>query len=273
MKNIKILHVDDDRDILLFTKMYLERIAENLQISQVEKPNDAINRLHEGSYDCIISDYKMPEMNGISLATIIKKEQDIPIILYTGQGSEEVAEEAFQVGIDDYQRKESDPGHYTVLAKKINNVVEKSRALKSLHKSVFTYRSVIENATQGIIVVKGQRFMYVNPRVTEISGYTWEELSEMDVLEPVQEAYRDKLLYEFQMIENGVSRQPFHIGYRTKHGDLRYLDIKGIMTEWEGETALMLYVTDLSNAEEKLLCIRESEDSSYVLEQSPVIRA
>ena len=48
----------------------------------------------------------MPKMNGIELAQKIRETSDIPIILYTGQGSEEVAELAFSVGIDDYLRKE-----------------------------------------------------------------------------------------------------------------------------------------------------------------------
>jgi putative methionine-R-sulfoxide reductase with GAF domain len=51
----------------------------------------------------------------------------MPFILYTGQGSEEVAAKAFGVGIDDYLRKESEPAHYQVLARRIMYAVERTR--------------------------------------------------------------------------------------------------------------------------------------------------
>jgi len=46
-------------------------------------------------YDCIISDYAMPHLNGINLTEKIRERSDIPVILDTVQGSEEVAESAF----------------------------------------------------------------------------------------------------------------------------------------------------------------------------------
>ena len=66
-------------------------------------------------------------MDGITLAKKIRETSNIPIIIYTGRGSEEVAERAFEAGIDDYIRKENAPAHYQVLSKRIRHAVEKRR--------------------------------------------------------------------------------------------------------------------------------------------------
>lgn len=70
----------------------------------------------------------MPRMNGIELASKVQQESNIHIIIYTGQGNEEVAEAAFSAGVDDYVRSEIDPSHYHVLVKRIKNSFEKKRA-------------------------------------------------------------------------------------------------------------------------------------------------
>ena len=123
---IRVLHVDDDPDHLTISKRMIERINPQIQIESVKLIENA--ELPLESYDCILLDYKMPAITGIELAETIRDESDIPIILYTGQGSEEVAEEAFEVGIDDYIRKEFEVAHYQVLAKRIRMAVERYRA-------------------------------------------------------------------------------------------------------------------------------------------------
>lgn len=80
-----------------------------INVDSVTSPEEALARLQTGSYDCIVSDYQMPRLNGIELAKKIRELSDIPFILYTGRASEEVVETAFEVGINDYLRKELNP--------------------------------------------------------------------------------------------------------------------------------------------------------------------
>jgi len=130
---IRVLHVDDDSDHLTISKRMIERINPQIQIESATLID--IAELPLESYDCILSDYKMPAITGIKLAETIRVESDIPIILYTGQGSEEVAEAAFKVGIDDYIRKEFEAAHYQVVARRISVAVERQRAIKELRRS------------------------------------------------------------------------------------------------------------------------------------------
>ncbi len=116
--------VDDDADQLEITQTYLEDADPSLIITGVTTPKETLELLDEQRFDCIVSDYMMPGMNGIELAGKIRKTSDIPFIIYTGQGSEEVAEAAFAAGIDDYMRKEQGPSYFKVLAKRIRSHVD-----------------------------------------------------------------------------------------------------------------------------------------------------
>ncbi|MCX6642024.1 MAG: GAF domain-containing protein, partial [Candidatus Bathyarchaeota archaeon] len=124
---VNVLHIDDEEDILFYSKTLLEEFEPQLNVTNVHTPTELFTELDTGKYDLVLSDYRMPELNGIELGEQVKTRYKVPFILYTGQGSEEVAEKAFGVGIDDYLRKENEPAHYQVLAKRIMYAVEMTR--------------------------------------------------------------------------------------------------------------------------------------------------
>ena len=56
--------------------------------------------------DCIVSDYEMPGMDGLVFFDAVRAEHpNLPFILFTGQGSEELASTAISAGITDYMRE------------------------------------------------------------------------------------------------------------------------------------------------------------------------
>ena len=121
-----VLHIDDESEQLFFAKTFLEESDPNLNIISVRSADDLMEHLGTG-VDCIVSDYVMPDVNGMDLCKWVKSVQDIPFIMYTGRGSEVVAEAAFQSGVDDYVRKEADPSHYQLLARRIKSHAEAHR--------------------------------------------------------------------------------------------------------------------------------------------------
>ncbi len=126
---IRVLHIDDDAHHLILTKRFLEELDPCIHVESIASPEEALNKA--SSFDCVVSDYVMPRINGIELAQRLKEISTIPFILYTGQGSEEVAERAFAAGVDDYIRKEFDSSHYQVLVKRINMAAEKHQAAQA----------------------------------------------------------------------------------------------------------------------------------------------
>ena len=67
--------------------------------------SEALELLLNEKVDLVISDIKMPEMDGIALLESIKKEYSIPVIMLTGHGSVESAVEAMKLGADDFLPK------------------------------------------------------------------------------------------------------------------------------------------------------------------------
>ena len=120
--SIRVLYIDDDPDQLIITKRCMEQFDPAIEVDSTTSPNEVFDRLD--SYDCIVSDYQMPKINGLELAQKVKEISDIPFILYTSLGSDDVAEKAFSIGVDGYVRKEFDSGHFNVLVNRVKIAVE-----------------------------------------------------------------------------------------------------------------------------------------------------
>jgi CheY-like chemotaxis protein len=121
---IRVLHVDDDLNQLLFTKIFLEEFDSELTVQSVSEPLEAVEALEAEDYDCVISDYQMDAMDGITLTHRVRERSDIPIIIYTGRGSEEVEAIARAAGADGYVKKELDPCHYRSLYEQIKFAIQ-----------------------------------------------------------------------------------------------------------------------------------------------------
>ena len=127
-RTIRVLHIDDEEDQLRFTKMFLEELDHRIVVDSVSDPEEAL-RLHRWEhYDVVLSDYVMVKMTGLNLLRKVRESSDVPFILYTGKGGEEVAESAFKEGADSYIKKDTEPTHYEVLSKCIRQIVERRRA-------------------------------------------------------------------------------------------------------------------------------------------------
>ena len=135
---IHVLHVDDEKDNLFISKRYLGKADPSLILEQSSEPEKALKKIQEGQFDCVVTDYVMPGMDGLELASRIRESSDIPIILYTGRGSEEVAEKAFKIGINDYVRKDMDPTHFTMLSERIRAAAMKYRAEMKLKERAYS---------------------------------------------------------------------------------------------------------------------------------------
>ncbi|MFA5348714.1 MAG: PAS domain S-box protein, partial [Methanoregula sp.] len=132
----RILYVDDEPSLLEIAKLFLEQTND----FSVDVDTSALNALRSivtQPYDAIISDYQMPEMDGIAfLKTVRSRHGDIPFILFTGRGREEVVIEAINYGADFYLQKGGDPtAQFAELAHKIRQAIARGQAEFSLIES------------------------------------------------------------------------------------------------------------------------------------------
>ncbi len=124
----KVLYVDDEPVLLEIVKIFLEKTKE-FTIDVTTSVNEVIKSEKLKTYDAIISDYQMPGMDGISFLKYVHTELgDIPFIIFTGKGKEEVVIAALNNGADFYITKGSDPRfQFDELANNIKKAVKKRR--------------------------------------------------------------------------------------------------------------------------------------------------
>ncbi|MEF8913379.1 PAS domain-containing protein [Natronomonas sp.] len=179
---ISVLQLDDERSFLQTSKRLLER-HEHLRIETETDPEAALDRLD--SVDCVVADYDMPRMDGIEFLEAVRtRAPDLPFILFTGKGSEEIAGKAIRAGVTDYLQKGVDTDRFTALANRITNAVERYRAEKRATAADRRARRLYERIDDGFVAVDDKwRFTYVNQRAGELLGATPEQLIGVTVQE------------------------------------------------------------------------------------------
>jgi len=133
---LRVLYVDDEPELLEMAKIFLEMNGEfSVGISTSAK--EVISLPLTQSYDAIVSDYEMPVMNGIAFLKHVREQfGDIPFILFTGRGREEVVIDAINNGADFYlQKGGSAQAQFAELAHKIRQAVSKRQAQAQLREA------------------------------------------------------------------------------------------------------------------------------------------
>jgi PAS domain S-box-containing protein len=130
---LSILYVDDEPGLLEVARLFLEHSGE-FRVTTSISAQKALDSPEIQSYDAIISDYQMPGMDGIAfLKAVRQRSPDIPFILFTGRGREEVVIEAINNGADFYLQKGGDPkAQFAELMHKIRQAVARRHAERSL---------------------------------------------------------------------------------------------------------------------------------------------
>ena len=128
---LRVLYVDDEPGLLEIGKYFLEANGEFV-VDTLSSAKEALEHLQKVRSEAIISDYKMPDMDGIQfLVEVRTKFGSIPYILFTGRGREEIVIQAINSGADFYVQKGGQPeAQFTELAHKVRSAVIRHRTEK-----------------------------------------------------------------------------------------------------------------------------------------------
>ena len=132
----RILYVDDEEALLDICRIFLER-ADGIVVDVTTSPIEALRMILAGRYAAVVSDYQMPEMDGIALLKRVREAGSrVPFIIFTGKGREEVAIEALNTGADFYLQKGGDPrAQFAELSNAIRQLAGRRKAEIALRKS------------------------------------------------------------------------------------------------------------------------------------------
>jgi len=131
----RVLAVDDELEFLELEQRYLGN--HQMDVTSCVSSLDAVDEARSGDFDLVVSDYQMPELDGIELLKILRKEGcGIGFILFTGKGREDVAIAALNEGADYYLQKGTDlPSLFALLARIVDEVCDSRRSEKALVES------------------------------------------------------------------------------------------------------------------------------------------
>jgi PAS domain S-box-containing protein len=169
-EHIRVLHVDDEESLLKVAKECLQKEGP-FEVETVVSVEEALKKLVKEKFDVVVSDYKMPGKDGLTfLKELRDKNNDIPFIMFTGRGREEVAIKALNYGADQYLNKSGDPEIvYGELAHSICKAVERKRAREMLKESEECYSDLLESISDGVTVLdKEWQHLVVNDAATKI---------------------------------------------------------------------------------------------------------
>jgi PAS domain S-box-containing protein len=177
---IRVLHVDDDLEFVDLTSTFLEQNDDQLTVETATSGSDALDRLLVAGepLDCIVSDYDMPRMNGLEFLEAVREQKpNLPFILYTGKGSEEIASEAISRGVTEYMQKETGTNQYSVLANRIFNAVDRYRAEQRVDEERTRFQAVFEQASDAMLIANDNgTLVNVNSAACCLFGRSEDEL-------------------------------------------------------------------------------------------------
>ncbi len=128
----KVLYIEDDDGLARLFQKRMSRHGYQAEIAQTGKAG--LQMLAHHKFDVIIIDYQLPGLSGLEiLETLGKKTDEIPVIMLTGAGNEEIAVQAMKSGATDYLTKDVDGNYFELLPLVMSDAIDRFR-LKAEHK-------------------------------------------------------------------------------------------------------------------------------------------
>ena len=241
-KRIRVLCVEDnslDRGLI---RHALEKEADNFKMIEAVDREMFEKLLNEGEFDMVLTDFNILGFEGIEVLRGVKERHpDIPVIIVTGTGSEEIAVQALKEGADDYIIK--DPRHIAQLPGTILRVMDAKETRNRLRKREANVRAISENVADGVVVVDRQGYVvFSNPAAGSLFGSSPEELV--------------GTVFEYPV---GDSRF-FEIDLPRRAGGPGTAEMRISETDWDGENCSIIAMRDITDRKRSEQLLKESEE-------------
>ncbi|MFO7992398.1 MAG: PAS domain S-box protein [Thermoplasmata archaeon] len=253
---MKVLLVDDEAAILEQTDLFLKKEIPLIEVERAGSVEDALSFIMKGDIDCIVSDYMMPDKNGLDLLKIIRREDfQTPFIIFTGKGREDVAIEALNLGADRYIQKGGDPrSQFYVLAQAIRQEVKHRHTSEELERKKDMYRMIAENPYDMITLVdlNDDKIIFISHAVQKLLGYEPDEIIKKPFFQMIHPEDEDGIK---EMIKakhrQGYTEGTFHDRVLSKGGGYKWIENRFRLIMDEEDDPHMLLIVSRDATEKK----------------------
>ncbi len=254
--DIEVLLVDDNEQWARFLSEEIEKGSDRISVAVVHSANEALTALNTGGgIDCIVADYRMPEIDGLQLLDRVREEQpELPFILVTGAGSEDIASEAIDRGVSDYLIKNPRSDQTSEFINRISTAVDQYRLRTAVRESEERYRQVVQQSRDAIAIFDApEHLRFWNDRLLDLTGRTESQLLEEDFVAsfvyPDDRAdLREKLS---KWIEDRTEGVLHHARIVTPDGALRDCEFTGGGISHQGTEAALVSIRDVTERRQR----------------------
>ena len=177
MKNARILLVDDDTALLDALPEALRLRMDGIQIDTSETAVDALERIRDIDYDAIVSDIKMPGMDGLALLHELRElRPTTPTLMITGHGERELAVQALRGGAYDFVQKPIDRDYFVASLERAIQLRRLDRQVEQQRLALERHARVLEHVDDGIFLLDDDGVIqHWNPAAQAITGIDADE--------------------------------------------------------------------------------------------------
>ncbi|WP_232701618.1 PAS domain-containing response regulator [Halobacterium wangiae] len=258
-ESVLVLHVDDEPDFADLAASFLVREDDSFEVVTATNAQEGLDVLGARAIDCVVSDYEMPKMDGIEFLEVVREEYpDLPFVLFTGKGSEEVASDAIQAGVTDYLQKRGGTEQYALLANRVRNAVEKRRsqhALAERNRRLGTLVSNLPGVVYRCVNEPEWPMEFVGGECEELTGYSAETIESGEVVWGADIIVPDDVDTTWEQVQVALeTRDPFELTYRirTADGERRIVWERGRGIYEDNElVALEGFITDITERQHR----------------------
>lgn len=242
----RLLIVDDEPEIVFFLEvLFLEK---SYSVMTASTPDEALQLLANHNPEILITDIRMPGMNGLELIARAKEiHPDLECIVLTAYEQVDYAIDAVSLGAVRYLRKSLD---FDELEKIVHSNLEKNRALRRIRADEEKYRQIFESSRDAIILfdAKNGRLIDANRMARKLYGYDKEEFLQLHYRDIVVESAASGA--SATIIVNGQSERVSRSVHKKKEGGIFPAEVTVAPFMLRGKKMLSTIVRDLSKHEE-----------------------